>query len=78
MNLATPDVDFLRAFAKRTLQRPHHERRVDRDGTAPVTSLSADAPKVGELTRKPDVSKQSRLRLAAEPPPPGKPVKASA
>jgi hypothetical protein len=78
VSLATHDVDFLRALAKKALQRPHLERWVDRDGTAPVTSLSADDRKVGELARKPDVSKQSRLRSAAELPALGRTVKPSA
>lgn len=73
MNLATPDVDFLRALVKNARQRPLHVRWVDRDGTSRMTSLSAaDDRKVGELARKLDVSKESLLRLAAELPPLGK------
>ncbi len=78
MNLATPDVCLLRAFAKKPLQRRHNERWVNRDGIAPVTSLSADDRRVGELARRPNDPEQSRLRLAAELPPLGKPVKSSA
>ncbi len=73
MNLAAPDVDFLRALVKSARQRPHQVSWVDRDGTARVTSLSPDDDrKVGELARKLNVSKQALLRLAAELPALGK------
>jgi hypothetical protein len=72
VNLATSDVDSPRAFAKKALQRPHHERWVDRAGTPSVNSHPADDRKVGELARAPDVSKQPLLRFAAELPPPAK------
>jgi hypothetical protein len=79
VNLATPDVDFLRALVKDSRRRPLHVSWVDRDGTSRVTSLSADDDrKVGELALKLGVSKQSLLRLAAELPPLGKSVNPSA
>jgi hypothetical protein len=54
-------------------------RWVDRDGTARVTSRSADDErKVGELTRKLNVSKELLLRFAAELAAFGKAVKPSA
>jgi len=76
VNLAIPDVDFLRGLVKSARQRPHQVSWVDRDGTARVTSLSADEDrKVGELARKLKVSKQALLRLAAEQPALGKAAK---
>ena len=79
MNLASPDVDLLRALVNNARQRPHHVRWVHRDGTARVPSLKADDErKVGELARKLNISKQSLLRLAAELTPRGKAEKPSA
>jgi hypothetical protein len=53
-------------------------RWIDREGTARMTSLSADDREVGELAPKLDDSKQSLLRLAADLPPLGKTAKPSA
>lgn len=73
MQLPPPDLDFLRALVKTSRQRPHHVRWVDRDGTARVTTLSAeDAWRVGELARKVGVGTDALLRRAAELPALGK------
>ena len=73
MNLPPPDRDFLRALVKTSRQQPHHVRWVDRDGTARVTTLSAeDARRVNELAHQMGISKDALLRQAAELPALGK------
>ncbi|HEY3755641.1 MAG TPA: hypothetical protein VGL42_05790 [Opitutaceae bacterium] len=73
MHLPPPDLDFLRALVKTARQRPQHVRWVDRDGTARVTTLSAeDARRVNELAHQVGVAKDALLRLAAELPALGK------
>lgn len=69
MNLPTDDLDFLRALVKTARQRPHQVRWVDRDGTARVTTLSADdAKRVNGLARQLGVGNDVLLRRAAELP----------
>lgn len=69
MNLPTPDLDFLRGLVKTARQQPHHVPWVDRDGTARVTTLSADnAKRVNELARQLGVAPGVLLRRAAELP----------
>ncbi len=77
MQLPTPDLDFLRALVKTSRQRLHHVRWVDRDGTARVTTLSAeDARRVNELAHQLGIAKDALLRRAAELPALGKTDKA--
>lgn len=69
MNLPPADQDFLRALVKTARQRPHHVRWIDRDGTARITTLSADdAKRVHELARQLGVATDALLRRAAELP----------
>lgn len=69
MNLPPDDLEFLRALVKTTRQRPQHVRWVDRDGTARVTTLSAeDAKRIHELARQMGVANDVLLRRAAELP----------
>jgi hypothetical protein len=69
MNLPTADLDFLRTLVKTARQRSHHVRWIDRDGTARVTTLSAeDAKRVNELARELSVAPDVLLRRAAELP----------
>lgn len=69
MNLPPADQDFLRALVKTARQRPHHVRWIDRDGTARITTLSADdAKRVHELARQLGVANDVLLRRAAELP----------
>lgn len=69
MNLPPADQDFLRALVKTARQRPHHVRWIDRDGTARITTLSADdAKRVQELARQLGVATDALLRRAAELP----------
>jgi hypothetical protein len=79
VNLATLDVDVLRALCNNARQRSHPVRWVDRDGTARVTSLSDDDDRnVGALAHKLNVSMQPLLRLTAELPARRKTAKPSA
>lgn len=69
MNLPAADTDFLRALVKTTRQRPHQVRWVDRDGTARVTTLTAEeARRVNELAHQLGLAKDALLRRAAELP----------
>jgi hypothetical protein len=69
MDFPTTDLDFLRTLVKTARQRPHHVRWIDRDGTARVTTLSAeDAKRVNELARQLGVAPDVLLRRAAELP----------
>jgi hypothetical protein len=79
VTLATTHGAFLRALVKIARKRPHQVRRVDRVSAVRAPSLKAGSDrKVGELARSLNVSKPSLLRLAAERPPRGKPVRSSA
>ena len=69
MNFPTADLDFLRTLVKTARQRPDHVRWIDRDGTARITTLSAeDAKHVNELARQLGVAPDVLLRRAAELP----------
>jgi hypothetical protein len=69
MNLPAADLDFLRSLVKTARQRPHHVRWVDRDGTARVTTLSAEeAKRVYDLAHRLSVAHDVLLRRAAELP----------
>jgi len=69
MNLPEADQDFLRALVKTSRQRQHHVRWVDRDGTARVTTLSADdATRLNQLAHQLGLAKDALLRRAAELP----------
>ena len=78
MNLPTAELDFLRTLVKAARQRPDHVRWIDRDGTARVTTLSAeDAKRVNELARQLGVARDVLLRRAAELPALRNPEKSS-
>ena len=69
MNLPPEDLDFLSALVKTARQRPVQVHWVDRDGTARVTTLSAeDAKRVHGLARQAGVASDVLLRRAAELP----------
>lgn len=69
MHLPPADLDFLRSLVKTARQRPHQVHWVDRDGTARVTTLSAEETRrVGELARRLGVANDVLLRRAAELP----------
>lgn len=78
MNLPPPDLEFLRTLVKTARQRPQHVHWVDRDGTARITTLSAEeAKRVNELARQLGVAHDVLLRRAAELPALRNPAKSS-
>jgi hypothetical protein len=69
MNLPVTDLDFLRALVKSARQRAQHVRWVDRDGSARITTLSAeDAARLNALARQLGLGQDALLRRAAELP----------